>query len=179
MLLQTDSGVAALEISGFRVEHPPIEAEFPATHARSAPDQSAKLDTHLGDCHVSLRNDDHDTRPESRQSAGQRCSLLKDAAETVCASQHGRDLGGQMRSKMCWQSALGAAVSKVDRPALTTYRAPFKGRNATFRSLRTKSSSLLDAQGRLTQGANCRKWESPPAAQAQSSATKPRVLGAR
>jgi hypothetical protein len=132
MLLQTDSGVAALEISGFRVEHPPIEAEFHAAHARSAPHQSAKLDTHRGDCYVSLRNDDDDTRPESRQSAGQRCSLLKGAAETVCASQNGRDLGGQMRSKMGWQSALGAAVSKVDRPALTAYPAPLKGGNATF-----------------------------------------------
>ena len=58
---------------------------------------------------------------------------LKGAAETVCALQSGRDLGSQMRFKMCWQSALGAAVSKVDRPALTAYyREQFKGRNATF-----------------------------------------------
>jgi len=58
---------------------------------------------------------------------------LKGAAETVCALQDGRDLWSQMRFKMCWQSALGAAVSKVDRPALTAYyRAQFKGRNAAF-----------------------------------------------
>ena len=58
---------------------------------------------------------------------------LKGAAETVCALQDGRDLGSQMRFKKCWQAALGAAVNKVDRPALTAYyRAQFKGRNATF-----------------------------------------------
>ena len=58
---------------------------------------------------------------------------LKGAAETVCALQDGRDLGSQMRYKTCWQSALGAAVSKVDRPALTAYyRAQFNGRNATI-----------------------------------------------
>ena len=58
---------------------------------------------------------------------------LKRAAETVCALQDGRDLGSQMRFKMCWQSALGAAVTKVDQPALTAYyRAESKGRNATF-----------------------------------------------
>jgi UrcA family protein len=58
---------------------------------------------------------------------------LKGAAETVCALRDGRDLGSQMRFKMCWQSALGAAVTKIDRPALTAYyRAQFEGRNATF-----------------------------------------------
>jgi UrcA family protein len=58
---------------------------------------------------------------------------LKGAAQTVCALQNGRDLGSQTRFKICWQSALGAAVNKVDRPALTAYyRAQFKGRNATF-----------------------------------------------
>jgi UrcA family protein len=58
---------------------------------------------------------------------------LKGAAETVCATQNGRDLGSQTRYRMCWHSALGSAVAKVDRPALTAYyRAQFKGRNATF-----------------------------------------------
>jgi hypothetical protein len=34
---------------------------------------------------------------------------------------------------MCWQSALGTAVAKVDRPALTAYyRAKFGGGNATI-----------------------------------------------
>lgn len=58
---------------------------------------------------------------------------LKGAAETVCAAQNGRNLGNQMRFRMCWQSALGAAVSKVNRPAVTAYyRAQFSDRNATF-----------------------------------------------
>jgi UrcA family protein len=38
---------------------------------------------------------------------------LKSAATTVCAAQNGRDLGSQTRYKMCLQSALDAAVSKV------------------------------------------------------------------
>jgi UrcA family protein len=58
---------------------------------------------------------------------------LKTAAETVCASQNGRDLGSQTRYKVCWQSALGTAVAKVDQPALTAYyRAKFGGGNATI-----------------------------------------------
>jgi len=58
---------------------------------------------------------------------------LKGAAETVCAPQNGRDLGSLTRYKVCWQSALAAAVVKVDRPALIAYyRAQFKGRNATI-----------------------------------------------
>ncbi len=46
---------------------------------------------------------------------------LKSAAETVCAPEDGRDLANQTRYKMCVQSALGTAVTKVDRPALTAY----------------------------------------------------------
>jgi UrcA family protein len=58
---------------------------------------------------------------------------LKGAAEMVCALRDGRDLGSQMRFKLCWQSALGAAVTKVDRPALTAYyRAQFQDRDAAF-----------------------------------------------
>jgi UrcA family protein len=57
---------------------------------------------------------------------------LKDAAETVCAAQNGRDLGSQMRFKACWQAALSTAVTKVDQPALTAYyQAQFNGRNGT------------------------------------------------
>jgi hypothetical protein len=38
-----------------------------------------------------------------------------------------------MRYKTCWQSALGAAVFRVDRPAFTAYyRAQFNGRTATI-----------------------------------------------
>jgi len=56
---------------------------------------------------------------------------LKGAAETVCALEDGSGVGSQMRFRMCWQSALGAAVAKLDRPALTAYyRARFNDRNA-------------------------------------------------
>jgi len=58
---------------------------------------------------------------------------LKGAAETVCIPQNGRDLASQARYKMCWQSALGTAVAKVDQPALTAYyRAKSGARNATI-----------------------------------------------
>jgi len=58
---------------------------------------------------------------------------LKAAAETVCALQDGRDLGSQARYKLCWRSALGAAVAKVDHPALTAYfQAKSGGGNAAF-----------------------------------------------
>jgi UrcA family protein len=56
---------------------------------------------------------------------------LQGAAESVCAPQNGSDLGRQMRYKTCVQSALGAAVVKVDRPELTAYyRAKIGGGNA-------------------------------------------------
>jgi len=56
---------------------------------------------------------------------------LKRAAETVCTPESSRDLGSQPY-KMCQQIALGTAVAKVDRPALTAYyRALFGGANAT------------------------------------------------
>jgi len=58
---------------------------------------------------------------------------LKGAAESVCAPEIGRDLRSQTRYKICWQSALGTAVARVDRPTLAAYyRAQFQGRNATF-----------------------------------------------
>jgi UrcA family protein len=58
---------------------------------------------------------------------------LKTAAETVCASHNGRDLGSQMRYKACWHSALDAAVAKADQPALTAYYRAKSGRgNATI-----------------------------------------------
>lgn len=56
---------------------------------------------------------------------------LKAAAEMVCTSQNGRDLGSQTRYKMCWQNALGKAVTEVGQPALTAYyRAKFAPGNA-------------------------------------------------
>ena len=58
---------------------------------------------------------------------------LKGAAETVCVPQNGRDLGSLARYKTCWQSALGTAVDKVDRPTVTAYYlAQFKAPNATI-----------------------------------------------
>jgi len=52
---------------------------------------------------------------------------LKDAAKTVCVAHDGP------RYKVCWQSALSAAVARVDHPALTAYyRAQFESRNATI-----------------------------------------------
>jgi len=57
---------------------------------------------------------------------------LKSAAETVCATQNGRDLGSQTRYKICWQSALGTAVAKVDQPALSGYHRAKFGGNATI-----------------------------------------------
>ena len=55
---------------------------------------------------------------------------LKEAAKTVCDPQNSRDFD---RYQTCLRSAIGAAVAKIDRPALTAYfRAQFEGRNATF-----------------------------------------------
>jgi len=62
---------------------------------------------------------------------------LKRAAETVCAPESSRDLGSQPY-KMCRQIALGRAVAKVDRPALTAYyRAKFGGANVTIQIAHT------------------------------------------
>jgi UrcA family protein len=58
---------------------------------------------------------------------------IRAAAKRVCASLDARDLASQMRFRGCVETAMGSAVAKVDRPALTAYyRAQFKGRNATF-----------------------------------------------
>src|SRR5258706_9108778 len=46
---------------------------------------------------------------------------LKDAAETVCAAQNGRDLGSQMRFKACWQAALSTAVAQVHPTPVAAY----------------------------------------------------------
>jgi UrcA family protein len=59
---------------------------------------------------------------------------LQAAAETVCASQNGRngrDIGMQTRYRLCQRGALAAAVAKVDQPGLTAYhQAQLKGRSA-------------------------------------------------
>src|SRR5258708_32187025 len=61
---------------------------------------------------------------------------LKDAAETVCAAQNGRDFGSQMRFKACWQAALSTAVTQAHQAPLTAYyAAQFNGRNGTSKTL--------------------------------------------
>jgi UrcA family protein len=60
---------------------------------------------------------------------------LQGAAEVVCAAQNGRngsDLGYQTRYTICRQSALAAAVTKVDQPALTAYHRAKVGGNAAI-----------------------------------------------
>jgi len=57
---------------------------------------------------------------------------LNRAAETVCAPESSQGLRSGPY-KMCRQIALGMAVAKIDRPALTAYyRAKFGGANATI-----------------------------------------------
>ena len=88
---------------------------------------AAPQDVHFVDVHFA----DLDlTRSEGAAMLYQR---LAGAARTVCASLDARDLASQMRFKGCVETAIGSAVAKVDRPALTAYyRAQFKGRNAAF-----------------------------------------------
>lgn len=58
---------------------------------------------------------------------------LRNAAETVCTPQNGRDLASQTRFEMCWRSALDTAVGTVDQPAVTAYyRAQFNRRGAAI-----------------------------------------------
>ena len=58
---------------------------------------------------------------------------LKGAAETVCAPLDDRDVARHMGFKACAQSAISAAVAKVDQPALTAYyEAKTNSRNATI-----------------------------------------------
>ena len=58
---------------------------------------------------------------------------LQGAAETVCAPLDDRQLARHMHFLACVRSAISAAVSKVDQPALTTYyEAKTTGRKATM-----------------------------------------------
>ena len=57
---------------------------------------------------------------------------LRSAAETVCAPLDDRGVARHMSFKACVQSAISAAVAKVDRPALTAYyEASARRSNAT------------------------------------------------
>ena len=61
---------------------------------------------------------------------------LKGAGQTVCAPFDGRsrDLGSQVHFKQCVKSAIGTAVARIDRPALTAYyRAHFEVGNEPTR----------------------------------------------
>ena len=91
------------------------------THA--APPQDVHfIDVHFADLDLTRRD-----------GAAVLYHRLEAAAKTVCASLDSRDLASQMRLKGCVETAIGSAVAKVDRPALTAYyRAQFKDRNATF-----------------------------------------------
>jgi UrcA family protein len=58
---------------------------------------------------------------------------LRGAAETVCAPLDDRDLPRHARFKACMRGAIGTAVAKIDRPALTTYyQARTEDRGATI-----------------------------------------------
>ena len=91
------------------------------THA--APPQDVHfIDVHFADLDL--------TRSEAVVVLYQR---LQAAAKTVCASLDARDLASQMSFKGCVETAIGSAVAKVDRPALTAYhKARTNGRNAAI-----------------------------------------------
>jgi len=91
------------------------------THA--APPQGTHfVDVHFADLDL--------TRTEGASVLYQR---LLGAARTVCASLDARDVASQMRFKGCVETAIGSAVAKVDRPALTAYyKARTSGRNAAI-----------------------------------------------
>jgi UrcA family protein len=65
---------------------------------------------------------------------------LKGAAETVCAPLDDRDLARHMRFTACVQSAISAAVAKVDQPTLAAYyEAKTNGRNAIIQIAQKQS----------------------------------------
>jgi UrcA family protein len=56
---------------------------------------------------------------------------LKGAAATVCAPLDDREIARHVSFEACVQSAISAAVAKVDKPALTAYlESKMSGRNA-------------------------------------------------
>ncbi|HEY6923001.1 MAG TPA: UrcA family protein [Steroidobacteraceae bacterium] len=58
---------------------------------------------------------------------------LEASAKTVCASLDARDVASQMRFRECVETAIGSAVAKVDRAALTAlYKARANGRNTAI-----------------------------------------------
>ena len=89
----------------------------------AAPPQDVHfIDVHFADLDL--------TRSEGAAVLYQR---LEAAAKSVCASLDARDLTSQTHFKGCVETAIGSAVAKVDRPALTSYyKARTNDRNAAI-----------------------------------------------
>jgi UrcA family protein len=65
---------------------------------------------------------------------------LRGAAETVCASLDDRNLLRHMKFNACVQRAIGAAVAKVDRPALSAYyKAQTSDHNPTIQTAQNQA----------------------------------------
>jgi len=98
--------------------------------AHAAPPQDVHfIDVHFADLDL--------TRSQGAAVLYQR---LEAAARTVCASLDARDLDSQMRFKGCVETAIGAAVAKVGRPALTAYyKARTTGRNAAIQIAKSQN----------------------------------------
>jgi UrcA family protein len=94
---------------------------FQSAHAAS-PENVPSVVVHFADLDLS--------RSEGATVLYQR---LKGTAETVCAPLDDRDIARHISFKACVQSAISAAVAKVDKPALTAYyESKMSGRNATI-----------------------------------------------
>ncbi len=55
------------------------------------------------------------------QGAARLYQRLQSAAERVCESADGQDLGRQLAFRKCVRDAVAAAVAKVDQPQLNAY----------------------------------------------------------
>jgi UrcA family protein len=91
--------------------------------ADAAPPQDVHfIDVHFADLDL--------TRGEGAAVLYQR---LETSAKSVCASLDARDVASQMRFRECVETAIGSAVAKVDRPALTAFhKARANGRNTAI-----------------------------------------------
>jgi len=96
-----------------------LVAGTPLTHADTIEDSSPRMLVSAADLDLS-------------QSAGLKAfyGRLRSAAERVCASSDGRDVGRTVAHKRCVSDAIARAVTEVDKPALTAYyRAKIGDRN--------------------------------------------------
>jgi UrcA family protein len=96
----------------------------------AAPPQDVHfIDVHFADLDL--------TRNEGAAVLYQR---LEASAKAVCASLDARDVASQMRFRECVETAIGSAVAKVDRPALTAfYKARANGRNTAIQIARNQN----------------------------------------